>query len=145
MSVGKFNEEVKKLFKVKGLKVAFDDVKPLSTKAFGLKTDGEGKDGMQLKQDELKQLETAFAHDVRLLKAGVKETDDYMAKLRYTLGNECRTIVSHKCGLDWTSGAHTAMPVLTTAKGASAEKFSGFYENTEIGGRLKAMYAEEMK
>ena len=68
-----------------------------------------------------------------------------MAKLRYTLGNECRTILSHKCGLDWTSGSHTAMPVLTTAKGVGAERFAGFYENTEIGNRIKAMYATESK
>jgi len=146
MSVGKFNSQAKEIFKEKKSAVQFSDIQPLVTKAFGLRFEGDvKKDRMVLKKDEIKSLEKAFEHDVKLLKEGVKETEDYMAKLRYTLGNECRTIVSHKSGLDWTSGSHTAMPVLTTSKGASAEKFSGYYENTEIGARLKAMYAEEFK
>lgn len=145
MSVGRFNNEVKKIFKEKRSAVEFEDVKPLIVKAFGFKFEGEKKDMMVLAKKERKTLEDAFDHDVKLLKEGVKETDDYMAKLRYTLGNKCRTILSHKCGLDWTSGSHTAMPVLTTAKGFGAEKFSGFYENTEIGNRIKAMYATEAK
>ena len=145
MSVNKFNDEVKKIFREKKSDVEFEDVKPLIVKAFGFKFDGEKNDMMVLKKGEYKTLEGAFRHDVELLKKGVKETEDYMAKLRYTLGNECRMILSHKCGLDWTSGSHTAMPVLTTAKGFGAEKFSGFYENTEIGNRIKAMYATENK
>lgn len=145
MSVNKFNNEVKKIYREKSAKVEFSDVKPLIAKAFGFKYEGDDKDMMVLRKKELKTLEDAFDHDVNLLKAGVKETEDYMAKLRYTLGNECRTILSHKCGLDWTSGSHTAMPVLTTAKGPEAARFSGFYENTEIGNRIKAMYAAEMK
>lgn len=145
MSVGKFNNEVKKIFKERKAQVEFEDVKPLVAKAFGFKYEGDKKDMMVLKKEELKVLRKAFEHDVQLLKEGVKETDDYMAKLRYTLGNECRTILSHKCGLDWTSGSHTAMPVLTTAKGVGAERFAGFYENTEIGNRIKAMYATESK
>ena len=145
MSVGRFNNEVKKLFAEKKAMVGFEDVKPLIARAFGFRFEGEKKDMMVLKKDELKALAKAFDHDVKLLRDGVRETEDYMAKLRYTLGNECRTILSHKCGLDWTSGSHTAMPVLTTAKGPEAARFSGFYENTEIGNRIKAMYAAEMK
>ena len=145
MSVGKFNNEVKKIFREKAAAVEFDDVKPLIASAFGFKFEGEEKDMMTVGKKELVKLQDAFEHDVKLLKEGVKETEDYMAKLRYTLGNVCRTILSHKCGLDWTSGSHTAMPVLTTAKGVNADKFAGFYENTEIGNRIKAMYAPETK
>ena len=146
MSVGKFNNEVKKVFKEKKADVEFEDVMPLLTKAFGFRfEEKEGADGLVLKKDEIKTLKKAFKHDVKLLKEGVKETDDYMAKLRYTLGNECRTIIAHRSGIDWTCGNHTALPVLTTAKGFGAEKFSGFYENTEIGNRLKAMFADEIK
>ena len=146
MSVGKFNNEVKKIFLEKKAAVEFDDVKPLISRAFGFKFDGEvEKDMMVVREKELAALVKAYEHDVKLLKEGVKETDDYMAKLRYTLGNACRKILSHKCGLDWTSGSHTAMPVLTTAKGVNAEKFAGFYENTEIGNRIKAMYAPAAK
>ena len=145
MSVNRFNDEVKKIALAKKAEVAFEDVSPLIAKAFGFKFEGGKDDMMTVKKAELKTLRDAFDHDMKLLKEGVEETDDYMEKLRYTLGNECRTILSHKCGLDWTSGSHTAMPVLTTAKGVEAGQFAGFYENTEIGNRIKAMYATEIK
>ena len=32
------------------------------------------------------------------------------------------------------------MPVLTTAKGPSAEQFTGFIENTDISKKIKAFY-----
>lgn len=48
--------------------------------------------------------------------------------------------MSHKSGLAWSSGAHTAMPVLTTAKGAGAERFTGYIENCEIAKRIKALF-----
>ena len=146
MSVGRFNAETKKIVLEKKLAVAFDDVKPLITRGFGLLFTGDAKTNpMVMNKKELASLEEAFEHDVRLLKQGVKETDDYMAKLRYTLGNACRTVIMHKSGVDWSSGAHTALPVLVTASGAGAESFTGFYENNEIGIRLKAMYAEDVK
>ena len=56
------------------------------------------------------------------------------------LPNTARLIMASKAGIGWSTGAHTALPVLTTATGKNAEKFSGFYENTEISNRLKEMF-----
>ena len=75
-----------------------------------------------------------------LYRKKVAETTDYKAPLKYGLGNALRTVVSHKAGIDWTSGSHTALPVMTTATGAGAKTLSGFYENSELGRRLRAFY-----
>ena len=47
--------------------------------------------------------------------------------------------MSHKAGIGWTSGAHTALPVLTTSWGKGSENFTGFIENTDIAKKLKAV------
>ena len=82
----------------------------------------------------------AVDHDVKFHKSKIEENSKYDGEKRYLLGGECRVVMSHKCGIGWSSGAHTAMPVLTTAKGRCAEKFSGFIENTDIAKAMKAFY-----
>ena len=98
------------------------------------------KDGMVLSETELKGIVEAFEHDVEFHKSKIEENSQYDGEKRYLLGGECRVVMSHKCGIGWSSGAHTAMPVLTTAKGRCAEKFSGFIENTDIAKAMKAFY-----
>ena len=44
--------------------------------------------------------------------------------------------LANKAGLDWTSTAHTALPVPVFATGAGAEHFAGFYDNTDIFHKL---------
>lgn len=41
-------------------------------------------------------------------------------------------IYNKKAGIAWTSYSHTAVPVPVLAKGAGAEKFTGYYENTQV-------------
>ena len=95
---------------------------------------------MVLTEAELKGIVAAFDHDVKFHKSKIEENSKYDGEKRYLLGGECRVVMSHKCGIGWSSGAHTAMPVLTTAKGCCAEKFSGFIENTDIAKAMKAFY-----
>ncbi|MBO4709637.1 MAG: alkaline phosphatase [Kiritimatiellae bacterium] len=140
MSVGKFGDKVLDAFKANP-DLAFDDVKPIISEAFGFKFEGDAKkDGMVLTAEELEGIVKAFEHDKEFYKAKVEENDKYDGEKRYLLGGECRVVMSHKCGIGWSSGAHTAMPVLTTAKGRCAEKFSGFIENTDIAKAMKAFY-----
>ncbi len=40
----------------------------------------------------------------------------------------------------WTTKNHTALPVITSAQGAGAERFSGFIDNTDIGNYIKSFY-----
>jgi alkaline phosphatase len=140
MSAGTFSDKVAKLFKANpGLK--FEDVKPLVTQAFGFKFEGDAKeDPMVLSPGELADIKNAFDHDVEFHKSKVEENTQYDGEKRYIFGNACRLVMSHKCGIGWSSGAHTAMPVLTTAKGANAELFSGFLDNTDISQKMKGFY-----
>ena len=140
MSVGAFDEKISKLFKSRP-EVTFEDAKPLVTEAFGFQFAGDAKkDEMVLAAVELKELERAFDHDVEFYKSKVSENAKYDGEKRYLFGGACRLVMSHKSGLGWSSGAHTAMPVLTTAKGAGAELFAGFIENCGISTRIKSFY-----
>lgn len=58
------------------------------------------------------------------------------------LPHAARRLMSTKCGIGWSSGGHTSLPVLTTSKGKCAEVFTGFMENTDIANRFKKLYTE---
>ena len=58
------------------------------------------------------------------------------------LAGAARIVMSGKAGVGWTSGAHTALPVLTTSIGRGAERFTGFFDNTDIAKRLKEIIWE---
>ena len=119
MSVGTFGHNVRECLR-KNPNATFDDIKPLVTDAFGFKFDGDPKqDPMVLTPEELADIARAFPKDV---------------------ASACRLVMSHKSGIGWSSGCHTAMPVLTTAAGKKAEMFSGFIENTDISKKLKSLY-----
>lgn len=92
---------------------------------------------MAVTADERKDLEAAFAHDLRLARAGKKENEAYDAQKVSRLPTAVKALFSHKCGIGWTSGAHTALPVLTTAQGRGAERFVGFIDNTDLAKTLK--------
>ena len=142
MSVGRFEGLVSEQFKANP-KLTFDDMKPLLLEAFGFKFRGpdvDEKDPMRLHTAEVEELKKAFAHDVEFHKHKIGENSAYDGEKRYLFGGACRLVLSHKCGIGWSSGAHTAMPVLTTAKGPCAEQFTGFIENTDISKKIKAFY-----
>ena len=140
MSAGKFGDLATAAFKANP-DLAFDDIKPLIAKAFGFKFEGNRKDDpMVLDKDELAGIVKAFEHDREFHKSKIEEDSKYDGEKRYLLAGECRLVMSHKCGIGWSSGAHTAMPVLTTAKGCNAELFSGFIENTDIARTMKRFY-----
>ena len=140
MSVGAFESRVRHAFK-DNAELDFDGIRPLVTEAFGFGFEGDAKaDPMVLSADELGEVRKAFEHDRDFYRASVTENAQYDGEKKYLLGNVCRLVMSHKCGIGWSSGAHTAMPVLTTAVGKGAENFSGFIENTDIARRIKAFY-----
>ena len=97
--------------------MTFEDAKPLITDFFGLVFEGESP--MLLSADEQKNLQDAFNNG--------------------QLPNALRIVMNNKAGIGWTSGAHTAMPVLTSSIGVSAEIFTGLIENTDISIKLKSI------
>jgi len=144
MSVDRFERRFKRLYdsrKKDGQPLDYSSVQQLITEAFGLKFDGDkDKDPMVLRSSEKNELAAAFENDIRFLDGNQKETEKYDQARKKVLASTCRTILSHKCGIGWSSGAHTAMPVLTTAKGPGAERFSGFLENTDIANTIKSFW-----
>ena len=117
----------------------FKDLKPFLTEKFGFDfttTDTE-KNPMALSKDEIKELSEAFDYDLELARQGKKDDEAYDAKKITHLPTAIKSIFSHKCGIGWTSGNHTAQPVLTTADGPGAERFRGFIENTDIAEIIK--------
>ena len=140
---GKFSGLYEKCRKEKR-RLEFDDVRDLITEAFGFKFQGDrALDPMVLSNDEKEEILAAFRNDVRFMDGDEEESDKYDADKKKILASTCRTIMSHKCGIGWSSGAHTAMPVLTTAKGPGAERFSGFIENSDISKTIKSFWTEK--
>ncbi len=144
MCIDTFEGRVKELFK-KNPNLTFEETKPLLTEAFGFmfqeKEEGR-KSPMTLSKSEVKELADAFTHDSELHRHKIGENPKYDGEKKYLFGGACRLVMSHKAGLGWSSGGHTAMPVLTSAKGPGAEKFTGFIENTDISKIIKSFYAK---
>lgn len=124
-SIGKFTSKLKKAQNAKA-DFTFEDAKPLLTENFGFLFEGDIKENpMVLTEDELQSLQEGFKKN--------------------TLPAAARILISHKSGIAWTSGAHTALPVLTTAGGPCAELFTGFIENCDIANILKKLYLNTAK
>lgn len=121
-------------------KLQFEDVKKPLSEAFGFKFETKtpeilayeknpkkhpmkDRDPMILTAREVNQLEQAFKE---------KKTAAFVLEAKHILG--------HKAGIGWTSGAHTALPVLTTSKGGKAELFTGFINNTDISVKMKSLF-----
>lgn len=140
MSVGTFDRKAQEIMR-KNPAVDFAEIKKLISDAFGLGFSGdENKGALSLSEKEEDEIKKAFAHDISFTKSKVEENSKYDGEKRYLLGGVCRRIISNRSGIGWSSGAHTAMPVLTTAMGVGAEKFSGFIENTDISKIIKSFY-----
>ena len=121
-------------------KLRFEEIKNLLSEAFGFKFETKtpeilaheknpkkhpmkDRDPMILTAQEVNQLEKAFRE---------KKTAAFVLEAKHILG--------HKAGIGWTSGAHTALPVLTTSKGVKAELFTGFINNTDISAKMKSIF-----
>ncbi len=111
-------------------KVAFDDIKSLITENFGLifpENKADADKHMVLSKNEVDRLKNAFNI----------QFPNGKYKAGRILTAEVIKIFDNKCSLAWTTGAHTALPVLTTAWGKNSETFSGMIDNTDIAKFLK--------
>ena len=106
--------------------LTFDDVKPLIEESFGFKFDGPQDDPMTVTPDELKLLLEGFDKDKK----------DYHNR---ALAPVVFKIFDKKVGLSWTSGNHTALPVITSVIGVNADFFRGNLDNTDISKKIKAI------
>ncbi|WP_457570253.1 alkaline phosphatase [Desulfurobacterium sp.] len=139
MSYQRFTDDIVKPLKKKGY-VTFDDVKPLITKHFGLKFEGDPSDPLVLKPFEVAQLKIAFEDSMRNAR-GKHDPYKYLLYGGYEpLTVTITHILDHHAGLGWTSYKHTGVPVPTSAIGLYSSLFEGYYDNTDIAKKLmKAM------
>ena len=138
--------------------IKFDDIKPLITENFGLvfdngksSEDGDVKVNLRtadnnarrklnlvLSKSEQDRIEEAFNRQFPNGKRGGFGGGDAVA-------NTVVAIFDNKCSVGWTSGAHTALPVDTSAYGVNSQLFSGMYENSDIAKKLKAVVSVPVK
>ena len=142
ISADAFSEYTKKLVKEKNGEVSFDEMKPVLAEKFGFvfeKTKETEKDPMLLKPDEVKKLEEAFAKDIENVRRKLKDTTAHDVERLYVFAQAAKNVLNAHAGVGWSSGSHTALPTLTTAKGPGAEILVGMKENSDIGKRLKEL------
>ena len=110
--------------------IGYDTVKKEVSKYFGFKFDGDfKKDRMVLTADEQKRISDSFRTNLAPEDPKKQNAEKFVNLLTIILDN--------KAAVAWTSNAHTALPVSTTAIGAQAEAFNGTIDNTEISKMLK--------
>ena len=126
-SIGVFNKMVSLLSK-DNAKPTFAEAKKIITENFGLLfSDSKAEEGLKLTAAEEKSLFDAFNRQF--------PNGKYVKN--YSLARETVRIFNNKCALAWTSGAHTALPVVTTAYGVNGNVFNGMIDNTDIAKILK--------
>ncbi len=117
----------------------FKDAQAMLEQWFGFdfsKTGDKGKD--KSAGDKFAKNTKSNEDEIRLTADDVKRLED--AFRRGALPSVACQIISGKAGVGWSSGAHTALPVLTTSEGVGAEAFVGLLDNTDIAKRLKALF-----
>ena len=142
ISCERFSGEIKKLIRSRQAKIAFDEVKPLLTEKFGFvfgKTVATEKDPMRVTAAEEMTLAKAFAKDVEYVRKNLADTTAHDVSRRYVFAQAAKDVLNAHAGVGWSSRSHTALPTLTTAKGAGAEILVGMRENTDLGKRLKGL------
>lgn len=117
-----FDSDFRKLLKSKP-ECSFDDVAPLLTKAFGLDFTKGSKSALAVSKAELSELQKAFERS--------------KGKSKSALSLAAAKCLNNKAGLSWSSNAHTALPVETSATGKHADAFKGSIDNTDIAKMLK--------
>jgi alkaline phosphatase len=93
-----------------------DEIKPFITRNFGLKFTGEADDPMLLTAEEIAALEDVFQKQYH-----PAEGEKASGSIRSLVIALC----GKRTGLTYTTGGHSALPVITSAYGVGAERFTG--------------------
>lgn len=134
----RFSTEVKRIL-MKDVDASFDSFKPLLTAKYGLVFDGDEKNPMRVTSAEEKTLRDALEKDREYTRKHIADTTAHDMGRRYTFATTACNVLAAHAGIGWSSGWHTALPTLTTAKGCRADILIGMTENTDIGQRLKEL------
>lgn len=143
-SIDKFNsilKSEKKRLKKEGREMKYEDAIPLLEKWFGFEFSGEATDDKAAGDKFAKKGAGRKGNPMVLDAKERKMLEDSFKGGR--LARAARQVINNKAGVGWTTGAHTALPVLTTSLGVECERFSGFLDNTDIGKKMKEIYKGE--
>ena len=151
--------------------IKFDDIKPLITENFGLifdkypgakQPEGAAQADNQAKASDVKvNLRTKDEEARRKLNLVLTKSEQDRIEDAFNrqfpngkragfgggdaITNTVVAIFDNKCSVGWTSGAHTALPVDTSAYGVNSNVFFGMYENSDIAKKLKAIVSVPVK
>ncbi len=107
--------------------------------AFGFNLSGGGDSDMDLSEYDMEQLQEAFDAQKSGKDSNMTGDEFYDLYGGYRpLSVTLTHILNRKSGLAWTSYSHTGVPVPVFAKGAGAEDFNGYYDNTDICKKMSA-------
>ena len=102
-------------------------------KKAGKDADKKLKYSLALTELELKTLREAFTQSMLGEKERSSNDQTYLLYGGYEpFSVKLTTILNNKSGIGWTSYSHTGVPVQTSAIGAGAEIFNGYYDQTDI-------------
>ena len=141
ISTEMFSMKIKEMLR-ENINLRFEDLKPLVTENFGLVFDGRKDNLMFVDGDEIEVMRKALEMDREFIKNHVADTTEHDKRRRYRFASAVMGALGRHAGIGWSSGAHTALPTLTTAYGCRADILVGMQENTDIGNRLKMLLGE---
>lgn len=140
LSFAKFDSDYVTKYKENNtsFKAVLKDVKRL----FGLMTsddkDAEENPNLVLTDYEYNKLKAAY--DKTMSGEEVTTQEEYLLYGTYEpLTVTITHLLNNKSGVDFSSYAHTGLPVAVYAKGSGAALFDGYYDNTKIYNKLAAL------
>lgn len=121
---------------------SFDKLLEFACAQFGFVNEvNDGSEGVMTSTSELSDYEVKKLRDAYMKSSRRVEFDDVDKYHRSFSGYDpftttCTHILNNKAGVDFSSYAHTAVPVMVFAQGANEHLFSGYYDNTDIAKRI---------
>ena len=135
ISYAKFDSDY--VSKYKENQTPFETMMQDVEKLFGLKLKGSADDKLVLTDYEVGLLKTAYEKTLSGKKADSDNQKEYVLYGSYEpLSVTITHLLNNKSGINFSSYAHTGLPVAVFAKGAGQEKFGGFYDNTQVYHKL---------
>ncbi|MBW2062234.1 MAG: alkaline phosphatase [Deltaproteobacteria bacterium] len=94
-----------------------------------------------LTEEETKEIEKVIEYT----KAGQGQKSPNRTYNPSWFGFTFASILSKRARIGWTTFAHTGHPVMITAGGPGSEKFTGFYDNTDIPKKITSLWGVTLK
>lgn len=139
ISYAQFDEEY--VAKYKENKTSFEDAMKDVEELFGLKMEGNAEeDKLVLTDYEKERLQKAYELSLTEYDPEKYSQEEYVLYGTYNPFSVTVThILNNKSGIDFSSYAHTGLPVAVFADGVGADNFGGYYDNTDIYNKLAAL------